>query len=188
MATERREDSFREVRLEGVALVVVGGLLVGAIAGAFFAGRWVERRAAPLEEHAVATADPLGQIVPPADIEDTSRTRNYFDEIGGPKQAEPARQATPPREDPTPTVQPAATAEQATGDYYVQVAAVADPAAADALVLRLTADGYAAKLVAGDGALLRVRVGGYPSEETAREAVQRLRQGGHPDAFLAQAR
>jgi cell division protein FtsN len=199
MATERRDEGFREVRLEGVTLVVVGGVLLGALTGAFLLGRWVERGARPAADLAAAEADPLGQIVPPAEVEDTTATRDYFDEVGGGgREAEPQRQATPrPEPEPEPGAatepraaaappQPAATG--GAGEYFVQVAAVRDAGAADALIRRLAADGYEAAAVAGEGTLLRVRVGAFPTEESARDAVRRLRQGGHPDAFLTHVR
>jgi cell division protein FtsN len=203
MATERSDEGFREVRLEGMTLVIVGGLLLGSLTGAFLLGRWVERRSSPLPDRAAAEgADPLGQVVEPTVTEDTTATRNWFDETeGGQKQAEPARQVVPPRPEappPEPRSEPAtpSRAEAAPqtaaaaggGAYFVQVAAVRDATAADALIRRLTADGFEANAVGGDGALLRVRVGGYRTEEAARDAVRRLRQGGHPDAFLTQVR
>ena len=47
MESERgRAEPVRELRLEGIVLFVIGGVLVACLAGAFFLGRWYERQSA----------------------------------------------------------------------------------------------------------------------------------------------
>ena len=60
MKSERNEaGSTRELRLEGVGLVVVGGVLLAAICGAYYLGKWVEGREHPNPILADAGEGPL---------------------------------------------------------------------------------------------------------------------------------
>ncbi len=48
MVVDRHDaDSSHEFRLEGIGLLLGGGLLLAMLVGAFFVGRWVERSGAP---------------------------------------------------------------------------------------------------------------------------------------------
>jgi cell division septation protein DedD len=75
------------------------------------------------------------------------------------------------------------------GDWSVQVTATRDPRTADAMVQRLKAHGYQAyvqRVQRSEGTLYRVRVGRYPTLETANQMVSRLRrEPGVPEAFVA---
>ena len=213
MAVER-EDA-RELRLEGAPLFAVGAVIVAVIGGAFFAGRWVERR-----EHAsrpVTVADqpgPLSQVVEPRSGSDVSAEADFFDRIDGTKAQEPQREAheappvvklpearptqnepaaetsrsDAPRPDPA---ERAGIAPEATGDaggaFFVQVFAGHDRAAARQVIDRLKGEGYEVRLFdesGAGGAILRVRVGGYPSEDRARTIAGNLRKSGYADAFV----
>lgn len=122
----------------------------------------------------------------------------------------PAPQAPTPASTPTavPTVVPTATAVPAAARpaaprpavppapppvaggmrYQVQVNAMAEKARAEQLVRDLKTAGYNAYISPGavsGRTLYRVRVGKFPNEESARQAVSRLREQGYPNAFLA---
>jgi cell division septation protein DedD len=183
-----REDSARELRLEGAGLVAVGAVLVALLGGAFWAGRWVERRGQP--SRAALAADepgPLSHVVEPATAEDATRDAGYFDRVDGrERQAEPRREVqTRSAQSPPPAAgQP--PAELAAG-FYVQVFAGRDQAAANQIIDRLRGAGYEVRLFPeseSNGEILRVRVGGYPSEERARIIAGNLRQSGYADAFV----
>jgi cell division septation protein DedD len=77
----------------------------------------------------------------------------------------------------------------ARGEWSVQVTATKDPRTADAMAQRLKARGYQAyvqRVQRGEGTLYRVRVGKYPSLESANQIVSRLRrEPGVPEAFVA---
>jgi hypothetical protein len=199
MAVER-EDAARELRLEGTPLFAVGALIVAVICGAFFAGRWVERR-----EHAsrpVTVADqpgPQSQVVEPRSGSDAGADADFFDRVDGTKPQEPQREArkVPPVVElpPTPSSAGAAAAEfdradepsPAGGAFFVQVFAGHDRAAARQVIDRLKGEGYQVRLFDESGtagAILRVRVGGYPSEDRARTIAGNLRQSGYSDAFV----
>jgi cell division septation protein DedD len=60
----------------------------------------------------------------------------------------------------------------------VQVATVADAAAAENLSRRLAAAGYEVYMVPDAEGMLRVRVGPYPTRAAAQNAVARLRKAG----------
>lgn len=88
--------------------------------------------------------------------------------------------AGPPNAGATPTSRRGAdsssasrTSTGAAAEYSVQVAAYDTRAAADALVKRLSARGYAARVV-GDQKPYRVRVGRYPTRERAGNAVRQM--------------
>jgi cell division septation protein DedD len=85
---------------------------------------------------------------------------------------------------PTPVPSP-----QMRGEWTVQVAATRDPATADRIVRQLRAKGYDAYVVTmrrQGQTFHRVRVGRYPSLESANHAVARLRrEPGVPEAFVA---
>ena len=210
MAADRHgPDTTREFRLEGFTLVLCGGVLVALVAGAFFLGRWVERGASPppLTRQDVG-ADPAPEAARLPDA-DAGRGRTYFDSLeGAPLQEEPGREArareaavpatrtdppptasTPPSSAPSetpPDVAPAAAASH-DGSYFVQVSALRDERAASELIDALKAQGYGVRLFSereGSGLLYKVRVGGYASEQGARDAATRLRAAGYAGAWV----
>jgi cell division septation protein DedD len=198
MAPDRHEtDSTHEFRLEGVGLLLGGGFLVALIVGAFFLGRWAERRSHPTEGLTADTAGPLAQVGTRETDLEASEGLTHFDTLeGGEKQIEPAREI--PGRTPAP-VQPAGrqspSAEKASqapapdedGRFYVQVLALRDQRAAAEVIQTLKAQGYGVRLFSereGRGTLYKVRVGGYATREQAGAARDELREAGHPGAFV----
>ncbi len=102
----------------------------------------------------------------------------------------PAQRPTEKPVAPAPTVAPTRAAPPAPaegGAFQIQVNAMADRNRADELVRDLKGLGYEAFISAArvaDKTLYRVRVGGLPSAEAAKQAVTRLRDQGYPNAFL----
>ena len=170
----------REVRLEGASLWVAGGLLLAMLVGAFTLGRW---SASGDSATGPGGPDPLGQVrsAEPAPARDPA---GFFDKVGeAAGRAEPRREArTEPSTAGTPAVRPATP-----GDWFVQVFAGRDREAAEVLVRRLGAAGHAVRLDAeaeGQGALYKVRVGGFPTKEAADAAAGRLRTEGESGAWV----
>ena len=93
MQEGRQEPPVRELRLEGAGLFIVGGLLLAALAGSFYLGRWVERRGAiPGSAPGIATRQAAEARSEPA--VDVGKETTYFDTVsGGEKEAEPEREA-----------------------------------------------------------------------------------------------
>jgi DedD protein len=197
MAADRNEtDSSRELRLEGVGLLLGGGLLAALLVGAFFLGRWVERRAHPSDALATDAAGPLSQIgTREADL-DAAEGLTHFDTAeGGEKQTEAGREIparTPPSAVPEARQETAAdvaagAAPVEQGRFYVQVLALRDQRAAAEVIRSLETKGYGVRLFSereGQGTLYKVRVGGYATREQAEAARDGLREAGHPGAFV----
>jgi septal ring-binding cell division protein DamX len=189
---ERQDDGGHELRLEGVGLVLGGGVLLALLVGAFFLGRWVERQRPPLEMGA-ATAEvgPLGPIAAREGVTDAGKGLDHFDGVPTEKQpsaqpAEPARELVKPGSQPEATPA-AAPAVESDGDFFVQVGAMRDQKSATEFIDGLRKKGYPARLFSegeGQGRLYKVRVGGYPTRQAAGVARDRLRSDGHPGAFL----
>jgi len=92
-----------------------------------------------------------------------------------------AKPVTPPAEtaDARTAAKPAATAQTTArpGAWIVQLTALQDRAAANAIVRRLTGRGYPAFVLdpaPGSPGLYRVQVGGYPDRAGAEQAARRL--------------
>jgi cell division septation protein DedD len=198
MANDRKAgDAVREFRLEGVALLLVGGLLLVLLGGAFYVGRWYERQVNPPAGDGLALGadeDPLGnvaQIEPAADVDQAA---DFFDEAeGGQKELEPAREVARPSAESVPAEPPPATAAPAPaksgGPFYVQVFAGRDRGAAEGLVGELQKKGFSVRLFSereGRGALYKVRVGGYASREEAGEAAKQLQGQGYAGAWVTE--
>jgi cell division septation protein DedD len=191
MAADRHDsDSTRELRLEGIGLLLGGGFLLALIVGAFFLGRWVERQAGPPDALAAEGAGPLAQIAAPEPDADAADGLNYFDTVeGGEKQIEAGREIPSPTSAP-----PASSSQQGSpsarvddGRFYVQVVALRDQHAAAEVIDSLKAKGYGVRLFPereGQGTLYKVRVGGYATREEASAARDALRGAGHPGAFV----
>ena len=163
MAAERHEpESMHEFRLEGIGLLLGGGLLLAMMAGAFFLGRWVERGAQPGGPQPVSGSGPLSQVLTPEPGADVGQGVTHFDNLdGAEKQLEPAREVPPPK-----GAMPAAASAAAQADggrYYVQVSALRDQGTAAEMIDMLKAQGYGVRLFSereGQGTLYKVRVGG----------------------------
>ena len=129
MAESRQGEAYREVRLEGLGLVVLAAIVVVALTGSFFLGRWYESRFRPVSL-AGGAADPLANVVTgggggePTDVDESA---TYFDTLDGQeKQAEPSREMPQKSQRPSSPAraQTAAPPAPAGGDYFVQIAAI----------------------------------------------------------------
>ncbi len=173
-----QESEPRELRLEGGTLWFGVALLLGALVGAFFLGRWTAGGGeAPAPRPAAAPSEEA--VRPPADVDATA---GGFDVSGVP---EPGRQVTKPVT-PSPTSAPAPAAATG-GPWKVQVFAGRDRQAAERLVGTLKAAGWPVQLQAlpeGAGSLLKVRVGGYPDRTAAEAAATKLRAQGQSGAWV----
>jgi len=184
-----RDEEVREFRLEGLGLFVIGGVLVAALAGSFFVGRWYERSVSPVSRSSLSADDPLAHVAQterPAEVDETA---TFFDTMeGGEKEAEPQRQVksgsseVPAASQPTrPKLMPSA------GPNFVQVFAGRDRKAAEALFDQLKSAGYPARVFSereGQGGLFKVRVGGYATEDEARAAAGKLQKEGFAGAWV----
>lgn len=193
---ERQGDEVRELRLEGVGLVLIVAFLGAGLVGAFLLGRWYERSSAPPVGLDQLASDPLENVVPPDQIEDVDVGANRFDTVEGSTVAEPARQATPPVAQTSaaqpvkkPQQQPAQTSAAATADsgsFYVQIAAFRDRSSAEKIAAELDSAGYPVTVFSENGPsgqLFKVRVGGYGTRDEAATIAGELKTKGHPGAF-----
>ena len=200
MASDPKDgNGVREFRLEGIGLLLVGGLLIVLLGSAFWFGRWYERQLSPGAASAgtaTGSIDPLANVAEAEPAADVDEAADFFDEAqGGQKQlepqrevrSEPARPATPPADDAPP---PARAAEAPSGGkFYVQVFAGRDRNSAEGLVRDLQGQGYSVRLFSereGRGALYKVRVGGYPTRDAAAGASDKLKREGHAGAFVTE--
>ncbi len=196
----KADSDSREFRLEGLGLFVVGGVLLAAMGGAFFLGRWVERRSTPPPALAAGGSDPLAGVVERAPDADVADSLTFFDDVTtGDKELEPGREIALPATDrpaerrpsepvaATATKTPAATG----GSFFVQVFAGRDRKAAEMLVDKLQGQGRAVRLFTereGRGSLFKVRVGGYPTQDAARLAAVDLQKAGYAGAWVTEAK
>jgi cell division septation protein DedD len=173
-----QESEPRELRLEGGTLWLGVALLLGALVGTFFLGRWSAggEKASPSRPAAASAPD---AVRPPADVDATA---GGFDVSGVP---EPPRQVAEPTT-PSPASAPPPAAVP-TGPWKVQVFAGRDRQAAERLVGTLKAGGWPVQLHSvpeGSGSLLKVRVGGYPDRAAAEAAATKLRAQGQTGAWV----
>jgi len=199
MQEDRHEPPVRELRVEGAGLFIVGGLFLAALAGSFYLGRWVERRAATSGYPGILESATLETQSEPA--VDVGKETTYFDTVsGGEKEAEPGREAR--RREPAPAapgapqvampaVPPPTAASESTpadaGPFYVQLFAGRDQASAETVVRTLGAAGYRVRLDterSADGALYKVRVGGYAAKADAQAVADRLKGDGYSGAWV----
>ena len=120
---------------------------------------------------------------PPPAVDDLSYFNRLEKQSPAPEKLKPSAKtpvAPPPSKaaaPPAPTPAPAAAASDAGGrQWAVQVAAVTERSAADAIAKRLSSKGYAAYVVAPtDGtSVFRVRVGRFNSQREAEPVKARL--------------
>ena len=81
----------------------------------------------------------------------------------------------------------AAAPADATGLYVVQVAALADVAAAADMAAKLNAAGFSARVepvATSQGSIQRVRVGAYSSHDSANEALAKIKSAGYGGAIV----
>jgi cell division septation protein DedD len=173
------DDEPRELRLEGLGLAVVGGVILALLIGAFQFGRVVERWNAP--RSATSSSDPASNLE--QDAVDATEKLTFFDTLSGPgKEAEPGRQAQAKPQAPAVPAQAAAP-----GAWFVQVFVGRDRQAAEDVVRSLRAQNYPVRIDSvseGSGSLFKVRVGGFPSKEAADGGAQKLRADGHPGTWV----
>jgi cell division protein FtsN len=171
----------RELRLEGPVLYVVVVALLGAVALAFWAGRWFERQTAPAPP--IAAQEGRGHE---AGDEPKADDVTFFDTLGGGgRAAEPEREVRPKSEAGPPSAPPAAAPRS--GTFCVQVFAGRDRQAAEEIVRSLSGRGYAVTVQGereGRGALYKVRVGGYADRGEAQAVAERLKREGQPGAWV----
>ena len=197
MGPDRNDsEGIRELRLEGVGLVVLGGVLIAGIAGSFFFGRWYERQFAPTPQAGIMAEDPLEHVVEAGQPTDVEQSADFFDTIAGEKQAEPQREIEEPKPEtraaarPTPeAVVPAGGRAPAKrpGDYWVQVFAGRERRSAEAQFSRVKSSGFEAEVFTekdGSDTLFKVRVGGYVTEDEARLAAGELQKRGYTGAWV----
>ena len=170
MAAERGRERVREFQLEGFGLLIVGGLLLIGLVGAFYLGRWYERRSAPppatVSSETGETGDPLANVETGEAVE-PGEDLTFFDTLSG-----QGKQAAPQREG---------------GDHFVQVFAGRVRTSAESLVRELEGKGYPVRIQSvsdGQERLFKGQVGGYPTAEAAREGAQRLKDQGYRTAFV----
>jgi cell division septation protein DedD len=201
MANEKKiNEPVREFRLEGVGLLLVGGLLIVLLGGAFYVGRWYERQVNPPQAATLgldAADDPLANVAAAEPAADVDEGAGYFDDLEGEqKELEPERQAReaaraePPPPAPASTTAPAPAAAPATGGrFYVQVVAGRDRSAIENVVNELSRKGYSVRLFSepeGGGTLYKVRVGGYGTRDGARDVAQKLKTEGYAGAWVTE--
>ena len=172
---EGREEA-RELRLEGIGLVVVGGVIVAALLGAFQLGRFVERQNAPRSTSSSAQPS-SGESEP----EDATENLTFFDTLSD---TEPKREASASAS-PRPAVPPPSVSP---GPWFVQVFVGRDRSAAEEVVKTLRGKGYPVRAEAvKEGAttsLFKVRVGGFPTREAAEAAADRLHGDGQASTWV----
>jgi cell division septation protein DedD len=186
MDPEIREEEAppRELRIQGIALFVTGGAFLALLALAFWTGRWFERQVSPPLQ-AASGRDRSGAV---AKDEPKADDLTFFDTLGGGgRAAEPQREARPKPQ--SPEAAPAApTAPVARGGpFFVQVFAGRDRRAAEEIVRSLRDRGYPVAVEGereGQGALYKVRVGGYPERAEAQTVAEKLKREGQAGAWV----
>jgi len=186
---ERQETPAREIRVEGVGLLVLVGAVVVLMGAAFFGGVWVGRSTSPGSSTTALGAAPEGAVEP---APEAAPPGNYFDRVQGTeKSAEPQRQVSPPPRSVVGLAGEASPPAASPGTYFVQVFAGRDRSTADAVVKSVTERGYRVRVdTSREGAdtLYKVRVGGYVTQDEARAAAERLKKEGESGAWVTQVR
>ncbi len=181
----------REVRIQGIALFVTGGVLVALLTLVFWAGRWFERQVSPQAASAgrEPSADATGDEAKAEDL-------TFFDTLGGGgRAAEPQREVRPktvPAEpsERAPEVAASPVSPPRGGPFFVQVFAGRDRKAAEEIVRSLGSHGYPVSVEGereGRGALFKVRVGGYSERAEAQAVAERLKREGQAGAWVTKA-
>jgi hypothetical protein len=191
METEGRNDEeVREFRLEGVGLMLVGGLLIILLVASFYLGMWYERQTGarvPVGLEAGHSGDPLANVAQSEPSADVDEKTDFFDDLeGGQKELEPGRELESSRE-PVPEAS-AIESSAPSGPFWVQVVAGRDRASIENVIAELKAKGYSARLFTereGAGSLYKVRVGGYAERSEADTIAQDLRSAGYSGAWVA---
>jgi hypothetical protein len=182
-----QNDEIKEFRLEGLGLILVCAAAVIALAIAFYLGMRWERGSHP------TGIDRFGPVAGETEGVETGEVEaeeglTHFDTLDGSgKEAEPGREARIEPEPAETGVQPSPPPPADTGKYYVQVFAGRDRTSAERLVSQLKEKGFPVRmntLREGQGALYKVKVGGYPDRETAAGIAEQLKSAGFPGAWI----
>jgi septal ring-binding cell division protein DamX len=158
--------------------------------GAFFLGRWYERKQHPGPQSMFDSTDPLANVAASEELVDLDESADFFDTLEGEeKQSEPGREVREGRGSTLPATSESAAAAPAAaaGKFYVQVFAGRDLPAAEGLIAKLKSQGHRARLfreAEGQGALYKVRVGGYATRDEARQASQQLIGEGYSGSWV----
>lgn len=187
-------EEVREFRLEGLGLLLVSAIMLAALSGAFYLGRWYESRHLDSAHGAQAELASL----PGADSETRTKVVSAaegltaFDTVEGGVVEEPGREArsaaraarpAPGDEGAAPTPVPAAPKSSVvTGPWTVQVAAVRDRQSAEQLFGELDDKGFEARIDTvreGSDTIFKVRVGGFADKDAAGPTAARLETAGY---------
>jgi len=183
--------SPREIRVEGMGLLVLAGGGLALLAVVFMIGVWVGRSSSS------EPGSPPGPSVGDRDVErspDLKPTGSYFDTLeGGEKSPEPRREMSPATTKASARTAPeiASPGTPTHGTYFVQVFAGRDRHAADAVVQSIAERGYRVRIDTsseGTDVLYKVRVGGYLTQDDARAAAESLKKEGEGGAWVTQIR
>jgi hypothetical protein len=195
MTSEHEETGeVREFRLEGATLVVVVVVLVVALGGAFYVGRLVERKDRPAGVFAPgAGEDPLANVAESAGPADVDESSGFFDDgEGAQTELEPDREVRRGLGKAEDEKAPAAVVQAATaGSYFVQLWAGRDRQAAEVMIEKLQKEGYSVRLFSDrveSDTLYKVRVGGFETEDQARNMATELEQKGYRGAWVTTVR
>ena len=178
-------DDYYDVQFTTRQLAILLGLLILIVGGVFVGGILVGRSLdSPLPAAVEASSEPSTEE-PPAE----SPATPLIEAGTSSAPAEPPDPVPPLPSDPAPAAvpspPPATTAppppplSATQGDFTIQVAAVRDQQAAEALQQELTALGLQVYLEAAPRGLIRVRVGRFVSREAARDTVALLQANQH---------
>jgi cell division protein FtsN len=185
-------------------LAALAAVVVAAFALGFGAGRAAapQSGAGRVPVLATATATPDVEVVDPLPVDTVTVSE------ATPVPAEPTitpaaewvRPTVPPTATPAPSPTPTATAvpepvvegsEALSADLWVQVLASSRREAVERARERLTELGFprdrqrvVSSPVAGGNVLYKVRVGPFPSRESADRVVRRMAESGFPDAWV----
>jgi cell division septation protein DedD len=122
------------------------------------------------------------------DAVDVDESADFFDTVGD-GSGEPSREVA--RSDSQAEGTPPGGGSRLTpGEYYVQVFAGRDESAAASLVSKLEAEGQPVGMHLdrqGGDSLYKVRVGGYATQDEAREAARSLQEQGYAGAWVTKA-
>lgn len=196
------EDGFHEIQLSGKQLVFlfmattvvsVVIFLCGVLVGRSVRGDTLNAadRVVSLPPVVSGVADPPASPAGGAQPADVTYTRRLEAEapvkedlkadsrVAAPEARPPDAKSTPPAPEPTPPA-PSAASGARPGTWAVQVVALSDRAAADAVVQRLAGKGYPVFLVSpqpgGANRNFKVQVGRYSDRTEAEQIATRLKR------------
>ena len=186
-------DEVREFRLEGLGLLLVSAIMLAALSGAFYLGRWYESRTNDPSNGAAAELAAL----PGADAETRTKVVSAtggltaFDTVEGDVVGEPRREARSGDRADRPTAEGGRTSTPASdtpkpppvvAPWTVQVAAVRERQSAEQLFAELDDKGFEVRIDTireGSDTIFKVRVGGFSDKDAAGPTAGRLKAAGY---------